>query len=997
LINAEHPWSGLNLRGHPRRENAKALFFNIHHAKNSELEQLEPIMKIRKKTIRSRPKSKRVKPGAAAAESKSPAKKRGAANAPGSTPGSWAGLTGENPNPVLCAAKNGAVLYANRASAPLLKKWRCGKGENLPPEWIKRVKEALGDRRTVIAEESAGKRLYIFDVVPHDGDAYACLYGRDATEQKRAENVLRESESHYRSLFDNMLNGFALCRMIFSRGKPKDFIYLAVNESFERLTGLKNVVGKKVSEVIPGIRKTDPGLFEIYGRVAMTGRPEYMETWVESLERWFSISVYSSRTEHFVVVFDVITERKRAETALQNSEKKLREAQEMAHLGFWNWDVKTGAVEWSEEVFKIFCLDPKRFKPNINSILELSPWPEDHQRDQELIRKAIETRNPGSYEQKFLRPDKSIGYYYSTFQGNYDEKGGLVSIVGTVLDITDRKRAEQDLRESEDRFRSLYENATIGIYRTTPEGRILLANPALVSMLGYGSFEELAERDLSQASYEAGYPRREFQERIDRDGAISGLESAWKRRDGSTVFVRESARLIRDDDGRPLYYDGVAEDISGRKLMEDALRESEDKFKYIFDHSVIGKSITFPTGEIHVNEAFCKMLGYSSDTFEGRRWQDVSHPEDIELTQKVVDSLLSGEKDSARFIKRYLHKNGSIVWTEVATALRRDAADKPLYFMTALIDITHRMQAEEKLRALNSRQTAILDAVPDIIMEVDQNKVYMWANQPGMEFFGDDVVGREAQYYFEGEQETYRRVEPLFKGNEKIIYVESWQRRRDGEKRLLTWWCRVLKDVNGEVTGALSTARDVTELRRAEAALLESEHHLRRFYESKLIGVIYWNMNGKITDANDKFLEMVGYTPDELAEGSIDWLNMTPPEYRLKDEQSVEELKATGVNKAPFEKEYIRKDGSRIPVIIAGAMLDEARFNGVAFVLEITDRKRAELDIRRQMEELQRWHDLTLDRETRAMELKHEVNELLVRLGETIRYPSQENGSAIDR
>jgi PAS domain S-box-containing protein len=141
-----------------------------------------------------------------------------------------------------------------------------------------------------------------------------------------------------------------------------------------------------------------------------------------------------------------ITERIQAEEALKESERKLREAQEMAHLGFWTWDIKTGNVEWSEEVFKIFCLNPKEFIPQIDSILALSPWPEDHQRDKELINRAIESHTPGSYEQKFLRPDQSIGHYYSTFQGNYKEDGNLISIVGTVLDITEHKQAEEAIQ-----------------------------------------------------------------------------------------------------------------------------------------------------------------------------------------------------------------------------------------------------------------------------------------------------------------------------------------------------------------------------------------------------------------------------------------------------------------------------------------------------------------------------------------------------------------------
>ena len=137
----------------------------------------------------------------------------------------------------------------------------------------------------------------------------------------QADELLRSSEELYRSLFDNMLNGFAYCRMLFSQAQPHDFIYLAVNEAFTTLTGLKYVVGKNVTEVIPGIRESDPGLFEIYGRVALSGIPERFEMYVASLKMWFWISVYSPKKEHFVAVFDVITERKLAEEALQESKE----------------------------------------------------------------------------------------------------------------------------------------------------------------------------------------------------------------------------------------------------------------------------------------------------------------------------------------------------------------------------------------------------------------------------------------------------------------------------------------------------------------------------------------------------------------------------------------------------------------------------------------------------------------------------------------------------
>jgi signal transduction histidine kinase/HAMP domain-containing protein len=143
-----------------------------------------------------------------------------------------------------------------------------------------------------------------------------------------------------------------------------------------------------------------------------------------------------------------VDDRKRAEEALQESEAKLSEAQKMAQLGHWRWNVKTGAVEWSEEVYKIFRLDPKTFTPQIDSLMLLSPWPEEHERDKELIRKAMETHETGNFEQRFLRPDGSTGHYYSTFRGKYDEQGNLTTIVGTAQDITERKQLESKLESS---------------------------------------------------------------------------------------------------------------------------------------------------------------------------------------------------------------------------------------------------------------------------------------------------------------------------------------------------------------------------------------------------------------------------------------------------------------------------------------------------------------------------------------------------------------------
>ncbi len=150
-----------------------------------------------------------------------------------------------------------------------------------------------------------------------------------ALAQRRARAALEESETHYRSLFGNMLNGFAFCKMIYEAGEPADFIYLDVNEAFGKLTGLVDVVGRKVSVVIPGIRESDPELIRTYGRVARGGPPERFETYLGSLDMWFAISVYCPRPDHFVAIFDVITERKKAEAGRQLLASAVEQAAEM--------------------------------------------------------------------------------------------------------------------------------------------------------------------------------------------------------------------------------------------------------------------------------------------------------------------------------------------------------------------------------------------------------------------------------------------------------------------------------------------------------------------------------------------------------------------------------------------------------------------------------------------------------------------------------------------
>jgi len=270
---------------------------------------------------------------------------------------------------------------------------------------------------------------------------------RDAGERrkrKQAEEAMRESEQRYRLLFENMVNGFAYCRMLFEDGKPQDFIYLAVNSSFEQQTGLKDVDGKKVSEVIPGIRESDPELLERYGRVALTGEPEQFEVFVESMKMWFSISVYSPAREYFVAVFDVITQRKQDEEALRRA------------AGEWRttFDSISDMVSVHDSDYKI-----ARVNKAFADFFKMSPQEIIGRHCYEIIHGEKEANHDCSHQEGLTTKKPSRKEFFNPYLGIYmdvlcspilDDKGEVTCTVHVARDITERKRTEaenQHLRE----------------------------------------------------------------------------------------------------------------------------------------------------------------------------------------------------------------------------------------------------------------------------------------------------------------------------------------------------------------------------------------------------------------------------------------------------------------------------------------------------------------------------------------------------------------------
>ncbi|MBN2082717.1 PAS domain S-box protein [bacterium] len=268
-------------------------------------------------------------------------------------------------------------------------------------------------------------------------------------------------------------------------------------------------------------------------------------------------------------------------------------------------------------------------------------------------------------------------------------------------------------------------------------------------------------------------------------------------------------------------------------------------------------------------------------------------------------------------------------------------------------DITDRKSDEELLKQLSTRTNAILAAVPDIIMEVDSNKVYIWANQAGYDFFGDDVLGHSADEFFVGDQETYGMVEPLFAGSEDVIYVESWQRRRDGVNRLLAWWCRVLKDETGQVAGALSTARDITSAKLAEEELRTSREHFKRIFENSLAGFLLLDDQGVVLQANPRIAQLLGFNLSELTGRNVRELVQPGQSTELSAQYAT--FLSLDRDMPYAEWRMKRSDGSTLVCAVATAVQrspDTEAGNLLLAIVDISDRIAAELEIREREDQL---------------------------------------------
>ncbi len=460
-----------------------------------------------------------------------------------------------------------------------------------------------------------------------------------------------------------------------------------------------------------------------------------------------------------------ISGRIKAEEALRESESIFRGFLEQSEDAIMLADEQGLLIQWSNGAEKLtgYSRDESVGRPiwdvQFRSTPEETKSPETYELIKTSLQAVLHTGHGKAVnhliEATIQRPNGSRAITQTLAFSVRTEKGFLL---GSILrDVTERKQAEETIRASEERFRTLYENNTLGIYRTTPGGRILLANPSLVKMLGFTSFDELYSRNLLREGYEPSHERVQFLELIERQGHVQGLESAWERKDGSFIFVRESARAIRDREGKTLYYDGTVEDITERKNALDALRASEARYKGLFEDlpiaiweedfsavklrldSLRSEGITdlrkylgqhpealaeFATliKPVDVNKAAIKLLGAheKKDLFEALPGILINEPK--QELQKELINIWEG-KTSFDWEAANKTLDGGLITVEFRWSVAPGYETSLSKVILSMVDITQRKQAEEARHDSEVRYKSLFEDSPIALWEEDFSAV----------------------------------------------------------------------------------------------------------------------------------------------------------------------------------------------------------------------------------------------------------------------------------
>ena len=521
-------------------------------------------------------------------------------------------------------------------------------GDIVHPDWLSYLEKKFSEFKRTGYVQSAQYKLrhkdgHYLDIsldgrigYRPDGDFRQthCVF-QDITERKRVELELQQEKERFSLAFEASPDAMNINRLA-------DGQYVDINEGFTAITGFsrEDVIDKTSREL--NIWADSADRERLITQLEGSGVVNNMEAVFRAKNGRLINGLMSARVielngeKHILSITRDIEEIKEAQRKLHESESNYRRILEDMQESYYEVDLAGNLTFFNDSLCRLLGYP----RDELLGMNDRSYTDEENAKKlYQAFNKVYRTGEPTmGFDWEIIRKDGVKRTIEASVSLKKDSSNVPTGFQGVIRDITNEKLTEQMLRESEERFRSIYETVNIGLYRTTPDGHILMANPALVGMMGYSSFDELSRANLeSDSAYEAITPRSRFKEMLEQHNRIDGLESAWKRKDGTILWIRESARTVRDENGNILYYEGTVEDVTQRKLAEEKLRESEEKYRLIFNNAPLGFFHFDKKGLItSCNDKFVGFIGSSREQLVGLNMLNLPDKQIVEAVRKTL-------------------------------------------------------------------------------------------------------------------------------------------------------------------------------------------------------------------------------------------------------------------------------------------------------------------------------------------------------------------------
>jgi PAS domain S-box-containing protein len=685
-----------------------------------------------------------------------------------------------------------------------------------------------------------------------------------------------------------------------------------------------------------------------------------------------SISVGFDQAAIYLVYRD-ITERKKAERKLRRSEGYLAEAQKLTHTGSWAWNVHTGVLFWSREIFNIYDYEYQEMGVTWPQFLERI-HPEDRPQIEQSARMEASGKEwlDSQNDFRIILPDGTIKRLHSVAHPVRDESGQITEVVGTVMDVTEQWKARTELerafeeikqrteaaRRSERELRGVVNTVPAHVWSISPEGHVDFVNDRWLHFTGlavdeaFGWKWEAVVHPDDRTRYVA-----DWHTAVKNGQAMEG-EARVRRADGQYCwwFIRNVP--LRDETGKLVRWYGTAVDIEDRKRAEHALRKSEERWRSVFENSAIGVALTDLNGRfLATNHVFQTIVGYAEEELRALCFLDVTHEDYREANWTLITELLEGKRRQFQIEKKYRRKDGGLIWVSNNVSLVPGTDRAPRFIMALSEDITERKRAEQALR----RSEAYLAESQRL------TKTGSWAYNPAAEkliYWSDEqprIFGLDPQRSDLPDREEFRRLmhpedrdrfnERLDKAfREKADFAEDYRIvLTDGTIKHIHGIGHPVLDETGNVVEYVGTDMDVTERTRAEEKLRRTEADLLEAQRISQTGSWKHDVSAGRVTVSPEVYRIFGVPADEDTSAVEFWLNRNHPE----DGKRIRELFARSeIQKTDYQADYriVLPDGGIKHLHAVGhPVLNESGelVEFVGTVMDVTAAKQAEEALRR--------------------------------------------------